>query len=131
MSIYSLTLIIHTVCAAVSLFLFVLRGIWMLTDNKLLQAKVVRITPHVIDSALLLSAIALTVQTNQYPLSNAWLTVKIIALVMYILLGVVALKRGKTRKQRIVAFVLALITFAFIVSVALLHHPLGFFVFVT
>jgi uncharacterized membrane protein SirB2 len=103
----------------------------MLTDNKLLQAKVVRITPHVIDSALLLSAIALTVQTNQYPLSNAWLTVKIIALVMYILLGVVALKRGKTRKQRIVAFVLALITFAFIVSVALLHHPLGFFVFVT
>lgn len=126
---YKLTLAIHLTCVGLSLLFFVLRGVWMVTDNNLLQARFTRIAPHFIDSVLLLAAVALTFQTNQYPLAHDWLTVKIVALIVYILLGMIALKRGKTKKQRIGAFVLALITFAFIVSVARWHHPLGIFLF--
>ena len=98
----------------------------MLSGNALLQAKFTRVAPHVIDTVMLLAAVALTSLINQYPLTSSWLMVKVLALVVYILLGVIALKRGKTRAQRIIAFALALLTFAFIISVGLLRQPLGF-----
>jgi uncharacterized membrane protein SirB2 len=58
---------------------------------------------------------------------NAWLTVKVLLLVVYIVLGTFALKRGRTRKQRIIYYVAALLVFAFIVSVARAHNPWGIF----
>lgn len=97
----------------------------MMTDSSLLQLRVVRILPHVIDTVLLLAAIALTFLINQFPIVSHWLTVKLVALIVYISLGMVALRLGKTKTQRIVAFFLALIVFSFIVSVAYYHHPLG------
>ena len=131
MSAYEFSLGIHLACAGATLLFFFLRGIWMINASSLLEAPFTRIAPHVIDSILLLAAVALTLQINQYPLVNAWLTVKLVAMVAYILLGTIALKRGKTKKQRVIAFILALATFAFIVSVARLHHPLGLFTVLT
>lgn len=125
MVIYKLALGIHITCVVLSGLFFILRGFWMASGNDLLQAKFTRVAPHIIDTALLLAAVALTLQINQYPLMSDWLTVKLVALALYIGLGTIALKRGKTRNQRIIAFALALLTFAFIISVALLHHPLG------
>ena len=99
----------------------------MLADNGLLQTKVVRILPHIIDTLLLASAISLTLQIQQYPIIHDWLTVKLIALVVYVLLGIFALRKGKTRSHRFAFYTAALLTYGFMISVALTKHPAGIF----
>ena len=96
----------------------------MLGENSLLEAKFTRLAPHINDTILLGSAIGLVVMTRQYPLTSDWLTVKLVALIVYILLGMFSLRRG-TRFSRIICFAAAIGTFAFIVSVALTRQPLG------
>ena len=59
--------------------------------------------------------------------ANHWLTVKLLLLVLYVVLGSVALKRGRTRRIRTAAFAAALLTVGFLVTVARAHHPLGIF----
>jgi uncharacterized membrane protein SirB2 len=100
---------------------------WMLMESDLLNLKWVKVLPHVIDTLLLLSAISLTIQIQQYPFVSSWLTVKVVALIMYILFGMLALRRGRTKLQRIFFFALAMLTFGFMVTVALSHQPLGIF----
>lgn len=114
---------LHVGAVVVSFGLFLLRGAWMLAAPHRLRARWVRIVPHVVDTVLLASAIALAVQTFQYPLARAWLTAKVLGLVVYILLGTITLK-GRTRAQRIRAFLSAIIAFAYIVSVAMTRDPL-------
>ncbi|MGQ0579793.1 MAG: SirB2 family protein [Betaproteobacteria bacterium] len=114
----------HIGAVVVSFGLFFLRGVWMIDAPQKLQARWVRIVPHVIDTILLVSAIALAVLTAQYPFVQPWLTAKILALVAYIVLGSVALKRGRTRAHRLAAWLLALAVFAYIVAVALTRDPM-------
>ncbi|MGB5622882.1 MAG: SirB2 family protein [Gammaproteobacteria bacterium] len=114
---------LHVSCAAISLGLFVLRGWWMMSDPARLQVRWVRIVPHVVDTLLLASAIGLTFLIQQWPLRHAWLTAKVLGLVVYIVLGTIALKRGSTRTVRIGAFFAALAVFAWIVVTARLHAP--------
>jgi len=116
---------IHIACAALSIAGFVVRGVLMLLQSPLLEARVARVAPHVVDTVLLASAIALAWWSGQYPFEQAWLTAKVLALIVYIALGSIALKRGKTRRIRATAFVLALLTVLYIVSVALTRSPLG------
>lgn len=106
---------------------FLLRGLWMLLDSPMLQRRWVRIAPHLIDTLLLGSAIAMAVLSGQYPFAQSWLTAKVVGLLIYIGCGTVALKRGRTKAQRAAFFVIALLTFAWIVSVALTRNPLGAF----
>ncbi len=101
-----------------------------MNESNLLQLRVVRFLPHIIDTVLLLAAIALTIFISQFPLVTHWLTVKLVALIIYICLGMVALRLGKTKTQRVIAFFLALTVFGFIVSVAYYHHPLGILLFI-
>lgn len=117
---------LHLTTIALSFTLFLLRGIWMLIDSPWLQQRWVRIAPHMIDTILLASAIGLTLVLQQYPFVNDWLTAKALGLVVYIIFGSIALKYGPTKPIRITALVAALITFGYIVSVALTHDPLGF-----
>ena len=114
---------IHLTCVLLSGLGFVLRGFWMLRRSARLQQKWVRWVPHVVDTGLLASAIALAVLGRHYPLVEPWLTAKVAALLLYIILGTVALKRGKTYSVRVVAFFAALLVFAYIVSVALTRNP--------
>lgn len=114
---------IHITAVCVTLALFVLRGIWMIAGSDLLRSRFARITPHVVDTVLLGSAIGLTVVLQQYPLVNGWLTAKLGGLVVYIGLGTLALKRGATKNLRIVAFVAALCVFLWIVATAVSHKP--------
>lgn len=93
----------------------------MLYWPTMLKRALVRIVPHVIDTVLLASAIVLMIQLRQYPGTHAWLTVKIVAVVIYIVLGGVALKRGATRAIRFSAWLAALATYGYIVAVALTH----------
>ncbi|MBA3997328.1 MAG: regulator SirB [Candidatus Accumulibacter sp.] len=118
---------LHVTCVALSGAGFLLRGLWMLLDSPMLQRRWVRIAPHLIDTLLLGSAIAMAVLSAQYPFAQAWLTAKVVGLLGYIVCGAVALKRGRTKAQRAVFFGIALATFAWIVSVALTRNPLGIF----
>jgi len=99
----------------------------MLNDNNLFQHKLIRVFPHIVDTILLAAAISLTIMIQQYPFVNHWLTIKVVFLVIYIMLGVIALRLGKTKQQRTLALVLAGLCFAFIASVAHYHHPAGIF----
>lgn len=115
---------LHMTCAALSGSFFLVRGVWMLRDSAMLKQRWVRIAPHVIDTVLLASALVMVVWSGQYPFVQGWLTAKVLALIAYILLGTVALKRGRTKGTRTVAFVAALLVFAYIVKVALTRQVL-------
>lgn len=117
---------IHVTTVVISIGVFLLRFYWMLIDSRLLKAKPVKIIPHVNDTILLVSAIVLVVQLRQYPFVHHWLTAKVTALVVYIVLGSLALKRCSDKRLRIVSGVGAILTFAFILSVAASKNPLGF-----
>lgn len=114
----------HITFAVLSILFFTLRGFWMLNTPEKLQQRWVKIAPHIIDTLLLATAIALTFTINQYPFSEGWLTAKLTGLIAYIVLGTIALKRGKTRTIRITALILALLCVGYIVWVALSHNPL-------
>ena len=116
----------HRATIVLSLALFVLRGAWMIAASPQLQARWVRIVPHLIDTLLLASGIGLAMLIQQYPLVHGWLTAKLLALILYIGLGTVALKRGKTKAQRIAAWIAALLVFGYMVAVAVAHDPLPF-----
>ncbi|MGB7479057.1 MAG: SirB2 family protein [Burkholderiaceae bacterium] len=109
---------LHMSCVALSGTLFLLRGGWMLADSGMLARRWVRVLPHVVDTLLLTSAIVLAWWSGQYPLAQNWLTAKVLGLIVYIVLGTVALKRGRTKTVRTIAFAGALLCFAYIVGVA-------------
>jgi uncharacterized membrane protein SirB2 len=115
--------IIHIASVAASYSLFWLRGVWMMRDPLRLQAKWVNVVPHAIDTVLLASAIALAVLLRQYPLQAPWLTAKVSGLLAYIVLGTVALKRGRSRGMRVAAWIAAHAVFIYIVSVAVTKRP--------
>lgn len=117
---------LHLATIALTLALFLLRGVWMIAGSSRLQARWVRIVPHLNDTLLLASGIALAVLIQQYPLVHGWLTAKFFALIAYIVLGTIALKRGKTRGQRIAAWVAALLVFGYMAAVAVAHDPFPF-----
>ena len=115
---------VHVGAVVVSFGLFFLRGMWMMAAPEKLAVRWVRVVPHVIDTVLLVSAIALAAITAQYPFVQPWLTAKVLALPVYILLGTVAIRRGRTRHVRIVAWILALTVFGYMVAVARARVPL-------
>lgn len=118
--------LLHTAAAVLSISLFGLRGAWMVLDSPRLGTRWARIVPHVVDTVLLVSALALAYTIGQWPFVNSWLTAKVLLLVLYIGLGMVALKPGRRPKAvRVAALLLALATFLFLVSVARAHDPWG------
>ncbi|MGE5338958.1 MAG: SirB2 family protein [Gemmatimonadota bacterium] len=114
---------IHITCVVASGTGFFARGLLMLAGSPWLNARLVRVTPHIIDTLLLASAITMAVIAHLVPTQQPWLMAKIIGLIAYIVLGAIALRRGRTRTQRTLAFVAALATFAYIVGVALTRSP--------
>lgn len=117
--------LIHVSCAFVSITGFALRGYWMAADNPLLQHRVTKVLPHVIDTLLLGSALALLMVLHLSPLTQPWLAAKIIALLLYIALGMVALRFGRSRKTKVSACLLALLCAGYMLSVAYSKSPLG------
>ncbi len=126
MSDYLILKYVHVSCVIISYTLFLLRGIWMLNVSPWLHQRWVKIAPHVNDTILLLSAITLAVITHRNPLVETWLAAKIIGLLVYIMLGFIAFRLGKTRRAKIIAWMLAQVVFAYIVSVALTKNPFLF-----
>ena len=119
--------LLHVTTVFISISLFVLRGFWVLNGSAMMSKKWVKIVPHINDTILLISAIILAVTIQQYPFVHGWLTAKFLALIAYIILGMFALKRAKNRTNKLIFFILSIITFSYIVMVALTHSVTGIF----
>ncbi len=119
---------LHVGCVVLSGSLFGARALMRIADSPLANHRALRILSYLIDTALLVAAVLLTLILHQYPIRNGWLTAKVLLLVLYIGLGSIALKRAQTRAARGAALLAALLVFAFIIGVALTHHPAGWLV---
>ena len=120
---YAALKLIHVISVIFSYLLFMLRGIWMMQNSSILQRRWVKILPHVIDTVLLASAVTLVTMIQQYPGMSTWLSTKIGGLLLYIILGMMALRFGKSRKIKIISWITAQIVFFYIVLVALTKNP--------
>ncbi|MGX5172489.1 SirB2 family protein [Aliikangiella sp. IMCC44653] len=118
MEYYAVVKHLHMSLALVSLIGFILRGYWMLSNNRLLSVKPVKILPHIIDTLLLGSAIYLMIITSQYPFVIDWLTLKVVLLAVYIGAGVIALKPGRTKQAKVIAFVVAVAAISAMFAIA-------------
>lgn len=114
---------LHVTCVVLSGLGFCLRGCWMLLGSPLSRHRLTRILPHIVDTLLLGSALSMAWMSGQYPFVNGWLTAKLFGLLAYILLGMMALKRGRTLAARRRYFGFALLAYAYIVWVALSRNP--------
>ena len=112
---YQIAKHIHQAAAALSLTLFFVRGVWMLTDSPRLAQRWVRTAPHINDTVLIAAALYLAYQTGWH----AWIGAKIIALFVYVGVGMVALHGGRSKSVRAVAWLAALAVFFYIVAVAM------------
>ncbi|MBS1143050.1 MAG: Invasion expression up-regulator, SirB [Proteobacteria bacterium] len=115
---------LHVTCVVLSGLGFCLRGWWMLRDSPLRQHRLTRVLPHIVDTLLLGSALSMAWLSGQYPFVHGWLTAKLVGLIAYILLGTMALKRGRTKAIRARYLGLAIVAYGYIVSVALTRNPL-------
>ncbi|MHB8354183.1 MAG: SirB2 family protein [Burkholderiales bacterium] len=104
--------------------LFFLRGIWRFRESPLLQNRWSKTVPHVVDTLLLFSAIALALTIHQYPFIDIWLTAKMLGLMLYIGLGFVALRSSTGKVTRIFTWLAAQVVFLYIVLVAITHNPI-------
>ncbi len=120
---------VHVAAVLASGAIFLLRGLLVqLKRENWAMAAPLRYLSYSIDSVLLTAALMLLTILPHAMYANGWLTVKLVLLVVYVVLGSFALKRGRTPRARLVSYILALLTFAFMLTVARAHHPLGWLV---
>lgn len=115
---YGVMVLVHGAIAVLSGSSFIVRGVWRLMNSPLLSLRWVRIAPHVIDTLLLLLGVVLAVWSHQYPFTHAWLTAKLLALLAYIGLGLVALRFATSLPARLFGFIGALSCFGYMLAVA-------------
>ncbi len=115
---YTLIKIIHMSCAMISVLGFLARGMLKINGSSLVDKKLVKILPHVIDTVLLVSAITLVIMSGQYPWVAPWVGAKIVGLIVYIALGVMVMRVAKTQQIRLISFALALAVAAYIFMIA-------------
>ncbi len=114
---------IHLSCVALSFSLFWLRGFWLLRNSSIMRQRWVRVIPHSVDSLLLASAIWLAWQLGYSPANSPWLAAKIIALMVYIGLGVLAFRIIQTHSARLMTWLAAQLVFFYIAATAITHDP--------
>jgi uncharacterized membrane protein SirB2 len=122
---YPETRLVHIAAVIASGGLFFLRGLAVQLGAAWAMAAPLRYLSYSIDVVLLTAALMLSSMLRQYPFVQSWLTAKVVLLVVYIVLGSFALKRGRTRAVRKVCFGAAVAVYLAIVAIAQAHHPLG------
>lgn len=122
---YATLKLIHQLTALLSLSGFVARGLASFAGAAWARGRVARTLPHIVDTVLLASALAMAWTLRLNPLTTPWLAAKIAGLLLYIALGMLALRPGRPLALRVGAWVAALLCFGWIVSVALTKNPLG------
>ena len=122
---YPQILFVHVLAISLSGGLFALRGLGILAGARWPQAVVVRYLSYTIDTVLLTAALMLVTILPAAMFANHWLTVKLVLVVVYVVLGVFALRRGRTHTIRTACYFAALLVFTTIIGIARMHHPLG------
>jgi uncharacterized membrane protein SirB2 len=117
---------IHMAFVALSLLVFMVRGIWLFMDSSMLGRRWAKIVPHIVNAILLASGIALAAYLNMSPGDQPWLMAKIVGLIFYVGLGVAAFRAPSPIGSKLL-WVSALVAFFFVVSVAVRKTPFGFF----
>jgi uncharacterized membrane protein SirB2 len=128
---YGALKLVHQSAVVLSFAGFFARGAGMLAEAAWVRSRSARTLPHVVDTVLIVSAIALVWRLRLSPATAPWIAAKVAGLVVYIALGMIALRFGRTRAIRAATFVAALLTFAWIASVAITKDPRGLIVWVT
>jgi uncharacterized membrane protein SirB2 len=123
---YATIKLLHQSSVALSGLGFAVRGIASLRGAQWTQSRLAKSLPHVVDSVLLLSAVTLAAMLHLNPAHAPWLMAKLLGLLLYIGLGMVALRARFGWKTRATAWVLALVVLAWIATVAVLKNPWGF-----
>ena len=123
---YATIKLLHQSSVALSGLGFAVRGIASLRGAQWTQSRLAKSLPHVVDSVLLLSAVTLSAMLHLNPAHAPWLMAKLLGLLLYIGLGIVALRPRFGWKTRATAWVLALVVLAWIATVAVLKNPWGF-----
>ena len=116
---------VHIDAVIASGLLFLLRGGAVQLGAKWAMAAPLRYLSYSIDTVLLTAALMLVTILHQYPFVQGWLTAKVVLLVVYVVFGSFALKRGRTGAVRVSCWIAALLVYLFIVSIARAHSPLG------
>ena len=116
---------VHILAVIASGSCFALRGAGVLAGARWPMWAPLRYLTYTVDTVLLTAALMLATILHQYPFVHGWLTAKVCLLVVYIVLGSLALKRARTRRAQAWFYAAALVVFLLIVSIARAHHPLG------
>jgi uncharacterized membrane protein SirB2 len=124
---YATIKLVHQTAVALSLTGFFVRGAASFVGAGWVRSRPAKTLPHVVDTVLLLSALTLAWMLRLTPGNAPWLTAKVVGLVVYVGLGIVALRPGRPLAVRVTAWVAALFTVGWMVSVAITKNPIGFF----
>ena len=116
---------LHIGCVTLSGAMFAARGLAVSFSARWPMTSVLRHSSYTIDTGLLGAGVYLAVVSHQYPFVAPWLTMKVLLLAVYVVLGSYALKRGRTPRARLLCYLAAIAVYLLIVSVAMSHSPLG------
>ena len=117
---------LHMTLAVLSISLFTLRFIWTLANSSRLQAKWIKITPHIVDTLLLAFGVVMAVQYSINPIEQLWLGEKLLAVVAYIFTGYFTLKLARNKPMQIIGYLGAMGWVMLIVRLAMIREPLFF-----
>jgi len=126
---YATLKLVHQAAVALSIAGFFARGVGALAGAAWVTGPVAKRLPHVVDTVLLVSALMLAWMLRLSPGNAPWLVAKVVGLVLYVGLGVVALRPGRPKAVRAAAWLAAIATVGWIVSVAITKSPFGFLIF--
>lgn len=110
---------LHMTLAVISISLFTLRFVWLMLDSDHLKRKWVKISPHVIDTLLLVIGVIMTIKLAINPLEQLWLAEKLLAVAAYIFTGVYTLKFARNRTMQIIGYLGAMGWVLLIVRIAM------------
>ncbi|MFO8045385.1 MAG: SirB2 family protein [Halomonas sp.] len=116
---------LHITTAILSLLFFMLRAWWSVRESPWLQRRWVKVLPHINDTLLLTLGVLLMVMLSMWPQQHPWLAAKLIALLVYIGLGTLAIKRGRSSAVRGMGALAAVLTFLYMLGAAIRHDPLS------
>lgn len=123
---YSIIKHLHMLLAVISILGFITRGILKFRNSSLLNRKWIKITPHVIDTFLLCFGVYLAISIGANLGNSPWIIAKVIGLIAYIGFGLITLRFAKSTQTRVIAFILAIASFIYILLVARAHSPMPF-----
>lgn len=128
---YSQILLVHMVTVALSGTVFAVRGAAAMAGVRHMMSAPVRYRSYTIDTVLLTAALMLVAILPREVFTNHWLTVKLTLVLIYVALGVFAMRSGRSRRTRVICYLAALLVFIGIIGIARAHNPLGWLVWIS